>query len=86
MILTTKRSLVLIYKSMSNKSTSLSKHGHWCESRAWRFIDVNDLVTCNVYAQRLSLWLFWRMIDQWPFQSLVNKRGKAVVPAQDWPS
>ena len=50
------------------------------------FVDVNDLVSCNVYAQPLSLWLFWRLIDQRAFQPLVNKRGKAVVPAQVWPS
>jgi len=29
--------------------------GRWSESRAWRFVDVDDLVTCNVYAQPLSL-------------------------------
>jgi len=46
----------------------------------------NDLISCNVYAQRLSLWLFWRLIDQWPFQPLMDKRGKVVLPAQDWPS
>ena len=33
------------------------RDGCWCESRAWRFVDVNDLVSCNVYAQPLSLWL-----------------------------
>ena len=44
------------------------------------FVDVNDLVSCNVYAQPLSLWLFWRLISQWPFKPLVDKRGKAVVP------
>ena len=62
------------------------RDGRWCESRAWRFVDVNDLVSCNVYAQPLSLWLFWRLIDQWPFQPLMDKRGKAVVPAHDLPS
>ena len=29
---------------------------------------------------------FWRLVDQWPFQLLVDKRSKAVIPAQDWPS
>ena len=29
--------------------------GRWSESRAWRFVDVNDLVSCDVYAQPLSL-------------------------------
>ena len=29
--------------------------GRWSESRAWRFVDVDDLVSCNVYAQPLSL-------------------------------
>jgi len=60
------------------------RYGRWCESRAWRFVNVNDLVSCNVKAQPLSLWLFWRLVDQWPFQPLMDKRGKAVVPAQDW--
>jgi len=62
------------------------RDGRWCESQAWRFVDVNYLVSCNVYAQPLSLWLFWRLINQWPFQPLMDKRGKAVVPAQHWPS
>ena len=29
--------------------------GRWSESRAWRFVDVDDLVSCDVYAQPLSL-------------------------------
>jgi len=29
--------------------------GRWSESRAWRFVDVDDLATCDVYAQPLSL-------------------------------
>ena len=62
------------------------RDGRWSESRAWRFVGVDDLVSYDVYAQPLSLWLFWRLIDQWPFQPLVDKRGKAVVPAQDKPS
>ena len=32
------------------------RDGRWCESRAWRFVDVNDLISCNVYAQPFSLW------------------------------
>jgi len=27
----------------------------WSVSRAWRFVDVDDLVSCDVYAQPLSL-------------------------------
>ena len=61
------------------------RDGRWCESRAWRVVDVHDLVSCDVYTQPLSLWLYWRLIDQWPFLPLMDKRGKAVVPAQDWP-
>jgi len=56
----------------------------WCESREWKCVDVNDLISCDVYAQPLNLWLLWRLIDHWPFQPLVDKRGKAMVPAQDW--
>jgi len=31
------------------------RDGRWCELRAWRFVDINDLVSCDVYAQPLSL-------------------------------
>ena len=31
------------------------RDGCWSESRAWTFVDVDDLVSCNVYAQPLSL-------------------------------
>jgi len=31
------------------------RDGRWCESRAWRFVDINDLIFSNVYVQPLSL-------------------------------
>ena len=62
------------------------RDGRWSESRAWRFVDVDDLVICNVHPQPLSLWLIWKLIGQWPFQPLVDRRGKAVIPVRDWPS
>jgi len=31
------------------------RDGRRSESRAWRFVDVDNLVTCDVYAQPLSL-------------------------------
>jgi len=31
------------------------RDGRWGESRAWMFVDVDDLVSCDVYAQPLSL-------------------------------
>ena len=31
------------------------RNGRWCESQTWRFVDFNDLVSCNIYAQPLSL-------------------------------
>jgi len=31
------------------------RDGRWSESRAWRCVDVDDLVSCDVYAQPLSL-------------------------------
>jgi len=49
-------------------------------------LQTNDLTSCDVYTQPLSLWLLWRLVDQWPFQPLKDKHGKAVIPAQDWPS
>jgi len=33
------------------------RDGRWSKSRAWRFVDVDDLATCDVYAHPLSLWL-----------------------------
>jgi len=30
------------------------RDGRWCESRAWRFVDADDLVSCDVYTQPLS--------------------------------
>jgi len=27
----------------------------WCELRVWRFVDVNDIISCDIYAQPLSL-------------------------------
>ena len=31
------------------------RDGRWRKSRAWRFVDANDLISCDVYAQPLSL-------------------------------
>jgi len=31
------------------------RDGRWCESRAWRFVDVYNLISCDVHAQPLSL-------------------------------
>ena len=72
--------VIALMWSRWNREIALTSR--WCESRAWRFVDVNDLISCDVYAQPLSLWLFWRLIDQWPFQPLMDKRGKAVIPAR----
>jgi len=30
------------------------RYGRWCESLVWRFVDVNYLVSCDIYAQPLS--------------------------------
>ena len=38
--------------------------GRRCESREWRFVEVIYLMSCDVYAQPLSLRLFWKLIDQ----------------------
>ena len=48
----------------------------WCEMWEWRFVDVNDLISYDVYAQQLNLWLFWRLIYQRPLQPHIDKRGK----------
>jgi len=31
------------------------RDGRWSKSRAWTFVDVDDLVTCDIYAHPLSL-------------------------------
>ena len=31
------------------------RDGRWSKSRVWKFVDVDDLVTCDVYAHQLSL-------------------------------
>ena len=46
---------------------------------------VDHLVSYDVYAQP-RLQLLWKLNDQLPFKLLVSKCGKAVLPAQDWPS
>jgi len=28
----------------------------WCQSRAWRFVDINDLICCDIYASTLRNW------------------------------
>jgi len=42
---------------VANMQTEVWKwrDGRWGESRAWRFVDVDDLVSCDVYSQPLSL-------------------------------
>ena len=30
------------------------RDGRWSESRAWRFVDFDDLVSCDVYTQPLK--------------------------------
>ena len=42
---------------VTNKQTGVweRRDGVWCESLAFSFVDVNDLASCNVYAQPLSL-------------------------------
>jgi len=31
------------------------REDRWCKLRAWRFVEVNDLISCDVYTQPLSL-------------------------------
>jgi len=41
----------------SNMQTAVweSRDGRRCDSRGWGFVDINDLISCDVYAQTLSL-------------------------------
>jgi len=47
------------------------RDGRWGELRAWRFVDVDDLVSCDVYAQPL----FWRQ----PFSLIVLESDRPVT-------
>ena len=58
---------------------------HWeiqgLQSR-WRwFVDVDYFITINVDTQPLDLRCRWRLVQKRVFQSLVDKRDKAMLPA-----
>ena len=56
--------------SLSHQHTE-RRDGRWCESRAWRFIDFDDLISCDVYA--LPLWLSYH--SDWP-ATIPTARGQ----------
>ena len=54
---------------------------HGSQSRWSRFVDVDYFITINVYTQPLNLRCRWRLVQKRVFQSLVDKRGKNMLPA-----
>ena len=58
---------------------------HWgirrLQSRRWRFVDIGDSITINVHALPLSFRYSWRLINKGPFWPVMDKRGKAMLPA-----
>ena len=63
---------------------------HWnirrLQSRRWRFVDIDDSTTINVHAQPLSLQCSRGLINTDPFLPVMEKRGKAMLPAKRRPS
>ena len=45
------------------------------------FVDVDYFITINVHAQPLDLRYQWRLVQKRVSQSLVDKRGKTLLPA-----
>jgi len=52
----------------------------------WGLVDVDDVIVCNVHAHPLNIGISQRLTDESPAQALVDKRGKAVLPAFSRPS
>ena len=48
----------------------------------WRwFVDVDYFIAINVHTQPLDLRCRWRLVQKHVSQSLMDKRGKAMLPA-----
>ena len=57
---------------------------HWeirgLQSCRWRFVEIDYFVPINVNTQTFGLRFKWGLLQKRAFQSLMNKRGKAVLP------
>ena len=58
---------------------------HWeirrLQLRRWKFVGIYNSLTINVHAQPLSLRCSWRLINKGPFLPVLDKCGKAMLPA-----
>ena len=58
---------------------------HWeiqySQTRWRRFVKVDYFIAINVHTQPLDLRCQWRLFQKRVSQSLVDKRGKAMLPA-----
>jgi len=61
------------------------RDGRWCESRAWRFVDIDDLVSCNAQRLRTTTQSLIDLETDRPvtIPTAHGQRGKAMIPAQD---
>jgi len=46
----------MLATEVANIHTRVWEHrdGRWCGLRVWRFVDVNDLISCDIYTQPLK--------------------------------
>ena len=68
---------------IASVKTGVRKHWEIQGSQSrWRwFVDVDYFIAINVHTQPLDLRHRWRLVQKRVFQSLVDKRGKAMLPA-----
>ena len=68
---------------IASVKTGVRKHWEIQGSQShWRwFVDVDYFIAINVHTQPLDLRCGWRLIQKRVSESLVDKRGKAMLPA-----
>ena len=68
---------------IASVQTGVRKHWEIQGSQSrWRwFVDVDYFIAINVHTQPLDLRCRWRLVQKHVSQSLVDKRGKAMLPA-----
>ena len=68
---------------IASVKTGVRKHWEIQGSQSrWRwFVDVDYLITINVLKKPVNIRCGWRLIQNRVSQSLVDKRGKAMLPA-----
>ena len=68
---------------IASVKTGVKKHWEIQNSQSrWRwFVDVDYFIAINVHTQPLDLRCRWRLVQKSVSYSLVDKRGKAMLPA-----